>query len=164
MKRRSSLRLLFDEQLPWKVGTALRVLGYDVSWVGHDETGAPGRASSDEEILRFATTTNRNIVTSNHDMILLCDEQQQSAMWIDPRGRQFKREELIVLAFRSITTWEMLLDRMDPVCVQAMRTKNKVIPLSEATRLVRQRMRRLSQRKRKKETTSPTKTRLFPPD
>ena len=164
MRPESPLRLLFDELLPWRVAAALRILGYDVSWVGHDKTGAPARGASDEEVLQFTTRTSRKIVTSNHDMILLCDEQQQSMIWIDPRGRQFKKEEMAVLAFQSITKWEELLQTKDPVCVRALRTKSEVLPLAEATRFVQQRMRRLRQRKQQREVTSNPAATLFPFD
>jgi hypothetical protein len=83
-------------------------------------------------------------------MILLCNEQDQSMIWIDPRGRQLKRTDMVLLVFRSIAEWDEILGESKPVCIQALRTKNKVLPLDEAARLVTQRMRRLTQRKRRK--------------
>ena len=59
------------------MASALRELGYNVSYVGNEQDGAPPRGSSDQTIIDHARTTNQVVVTSNHDMILLCLEQPQ---------------------------------------------------------------------------------------
>lgn len=96
------VRLLFDELLPQVVARALRELGFRVSHVGNVDDGSPAYGASDEEVLAHARQTNQVIVTSNHDMIVLCAEQVASVVWTDPRGRQFRRAELVVVAFGGI--------------------------------------------------------------
>lgn len=128
---------------------ALRALGINASHVGHDEDGAPPRGSDDAVVLEYARSTNQIVVTSNHDMILLCAEENESVIWIDPRGRQFRRVELVPLVFLSVEEWQRLLAEADgPICVQVMRTRIQVLTLDSARRLVVQRMRRLAARKR----------------
>jgi hypothetical protein len=89
------------------------------------------------------------MVTSNHDMILLCAEQEKSVVWIDPRGRRLIRTEFVALVFTRVEKWGALLDRADePVCLHVMRTKTEVLTLHRARHLVEQRMRRLRARTR----------------
>lgn len=135
--------------LPWRVARALRELGIRASHVGHEVDGAPGRGSSDAVVLAHARKTNQVVVTSNHDMILLCAGESESVIWIDPRGRQFTRTELVPLVFTRVEDWQ---DRLraagKPVCLHVMRTKTEVLDLDRARHLVVQRMRRLAARKR----------------
>lgn len=163
MRLLSPLRLLFDELLPWRVAAALRILEFDVTWVGHGKTNAPPRGSPDEDVLLYATRTNRKIVTSNHDMILLCNEQQRFTVWIDPWGRPFKREEMVLLVFRSIAKWNELLLEDGPVCVRALRTKSEVLTLEESTHLVLRRMKRRVVRQMQEKTVPTPIGPLFPP-
>jgi hypothetical protein len=96
------------------------------------------------------------MVTSNHDMILLCAEENESVIWIDPRGRQFKRTELVPLVFTRVEEWlELLARSSDPICVHVFRTKTDVLTLERARHLVVQRMRRLQARKRAQARKSP---------
>jgi len=82
-------------------------------------------------------------------MILLCAEEEEPVVWIDPRGRQFKRTELVPLIFNSVEEWERLLGEADsPVCIQVLRTTTRVLTLERARHLVVQRMRHLKARKR----------------
>ncbi len=142
-------RLLCDENLPWRVAGALRELGYNVSYVGNEGDGAPSRGSSDETILNHARITNQVVVTSNHDMILLCLEQPQSVIWLDPRGRKITLEEMVVLVFKAAHTWErMLQSATGPVCIRALRTKNQSLSVERAVHLVQQRMKRIAAKKR----------------
>lgn len=158
---RSSLRLVFDENLPWRVSAALRQLEYDTSWVGDAERNAPDRGSSDEVILNHAIKTNRLVATSNHDMILLCVKMEQSVVWIDLRGRQIKRKRMVILIMEAIDKWvAMLRDSTGPVCIHAMLTKSEVINLSSAEHLVRQRMTSARRRSRKQISQPPGP--LFP--
>lgn len=143
------MRLLFDEQLSWRVARALRELGVNASHVGHEDDAAPPRGAGDRVVLEHAKTTNQVIVTSNHDMILLCAEEGESVIWIDPRGRQFGRGEFVALAFNRVEGWEDLLAAADDaVCVHVLRTKTEVLTLERARHLVVQRMRRLAARRR----------------
>jgi hypothetical protein len=86
------------------------------------------------------------IVTSNHDMMLLCDEAGQRFVWTDPRGRQFRREEQVLLCFQQIRAWEEILESGQ--CVHAFRTKAIPIDSAEAARLAMQRFRALRRRQR----------------
>lgn len=82
-------------------------------------------------------------------MILLCAEQGESVIWVDPRGRQLKRTEFVPLVFARVEEWEELLAaRDDPICVHVLRTKTEVLTLDRAGHLVLQRMRRLQARRR----------------
>jgi hypothetical protein len=135
---------------------ALRVLGYNASWVGNDADGAPITGSSDEDVLGHAKRTGQVVVTSNHDMILLCAEQEESVVWLDPRGRQFKRDEQVVLVFRTAADWESLLAAAtEPVCLRALRTKTEILTLDRAAHLVQQRMRVIAARKRRQAKAKP---------
>lgn len=129
--------------------SALRELEYNVSYVGHEKDGAPSRGSSDGTILNYAQTTNQVVVTSNHDMILLCLEQAQSVIWLDPHGRKITRDEMVVLVFRAAREWEgMLQSATGPVCIRALRTKNESLSVERAVHLVQQRMKRIAAKKR----------------
>ena len=142
-------RFLFDENLPWRVASALRQLEYNVSYVGNEEDGAPTRGSSDEEILEYARETNQVVVTSNHDMILLCLEQPQPVVWLDPHGRKITRDEMVVLVFLAAHEWEdMLQSATGPVCIRTLRTKNECLSVERAVRLVQQRMKRIAAKRR----------------
>lgn len=68
----AKVRLLWDELLSHRVPRALRVLGINASHVGNVDDGAPPRGSTDRAVLEHARRTNQVIVTSNHDMMLLC--------------------------------------------------------------------------------------------
>lgn len=82
-------------------------------------------------------------------MIILCAEQQESVIWIDPRGRQFTRFELVPLVFGRVEEWQRLLADADgPVCIRVLRTKTDALSLDRARHLVVRRMRRLEARRR----------------
>lgn len=81
-------------------------------------------------------------------MILLCSEENESVIWIDPRGRQLKRAEFVPLVFGRVDEWQDLLTMAEePVCIHVLRTKTEVLTLDRARHLVVQRMRRLQARK-----------------
>lgn len=108
------------------VAKALRKLGFNVTWVGsavHQDV--PPKGASDEQVIAFAAKTNQVIVTSNHDMMLLCHEANQRFVWIDPRGRQLSREQQVVLCFSQIARWEEILGDDTEVCVRALRTRRR---------------------------------------
>ncbi len=107
-------------------------------------------------VLNHARKTNQVIVTSNHDMILLCAEENECVIWIDPRGRQFKRTELVPLVFTRVEEWqEMLTMTSEPICLHVLRTKTQVLALERARHLVVQRMRKLRARQRGQARRSP---------
>jgi hypothetical protein len=85
-------------------------------------------------------------------MMMLCDEVGQQFVWIDPRRRQFLREEQVLLCFGQIRQWEEIL--ATGTCVRAMRSKAVPIESAEAARLAAQRFRaiRRSQRPATKRT------------
>jgi len=146
---------LYDELLPWRVAEALRALEYRVSFVGGEEQ--PPRGSTDEDVLDHARKTNQVVVTSNHDMIMLCAEVGESVIWLDPRGRQLRSEEHVVLAFTNIAQWQELLLQADAqVCVRALRTKNEVLTLERASALAERRIRALRARKRDRARSTPS--------
>jgi len=110
---------------------------------------APARGAGDADVLDHARKTNQVVVTSNHDMILLCAEENESVIWIDPRGRQLRRTEMVSLVFGQVEQWQALLNaEEEAVCVHVLRTKTEVLTLDRARHLVVQRMRRLQARKR----------------
>lgn len=128
---------------------ALRALGVSASHVGHEGDKAPPRGSSDADVLAHAKKTDQVVVTSNHDMILLCAEEHEPVIWIDPRGRQLRRTEFVPLVFGRVEDWQKLLaEAGEPICVHVLRTKTEVLTLERAKHLVLQRMRRLRSRKR----------------
>jgi len=149
-RRPPRCRLLFDENLPWRVASALWELKYHTSYVGNQSDGTPARGSSDQAIINHARTMNQVIVTPNYDMILLCLEQHQSVIWLDPRGPNLTWEEMVVLVFRAAREWEDLLQSATgPACIRALRTKNESLSVERAKHLVRQRMKRIAARERK---------------
>ncbi len=148
---RPTIRLLFDENLPWRVAAALRILELPVSHIGDDSASppSPGRGSSDETVLSHAENASQLIVTSNLDMILLCLERGQSMIWIDPRGEHLRRAELVLIVFKGIDDWsERLAAIGEPVCLRAMRTRTNTLTLGEAGRLARGRMSNIAARAR----------------
>ena len=89
-------------------------------------------------------------------MILLCAEENESVIWIDPRGRQLKRTEFVPLVFSRVEEWQALLEAADAaVCLHVLRTKSEVLTLDRARHLVVQRMRRLQARQRAKDRSTP---------
>ncbi|WP_420436867.1 DUF5615 family PIN-like protein [Candidatus Poriferisodalis sp.] len=160
-KQRARTRLLFDENLPWRVPAALQLLELRTTFVGDENASPPSppRGSTDEEVLEHALRTNQVIVTSNLDMVLLCAESQQSVVWIDPYGRQFRREALALLVFKSIDDWSRRLVPGDgPKCLRALRTRTQALDLQEAEELVLKRMRQIRAARR----TSPEAPPLGP--
>lgn len=150
-RERPPLRLLFDELLPWRVARALNELGFRTSHVGHEGHGQPPRGSTDEAVLAHATKTNQIVVTSNHDLIMLCAERGESVVWIDPRGQQFRHDELAAVAFAGIATWHRLLQaQSEAACVRVLRTKVEVLPLDRASQVAAARMRALRKRVRQR--------------
>ena len=155
---RPTIRLLFDENLPWRVAAALRILEFPVSHIGDNSASppSPNRGSSDETVLSHAENANQLIVTSNLDMILLCVERSQSMIWIDPRGEHLRRAELALIAFKGIDDWSEQLAAADaPVCLRAMRTKTNTLTLEEAGRLARDRMSNITRARSRKKRPKP---------
>ena len=148
--KKASRRLLWDELLTPMVPRALRELGLRASYVGHQTDGSPRRGSTDEAIIEYAKRTNQVIVTSNHDMMLLCSEEGQRFVWLDPRGKQMGGIEQTLIIFEQIEDWESILDSNPDVCVRSMRTKCLPITSTEAVRLAKQRMKAITRRARKK--------------
>lgn len=96
---------------------ALRVLRFRTTWVGAPDEGVPLKGSTDAELVAFAQRTNQVIVTSNHDMMTLCDEAGQRFVWLDPRGRTLTYEAQVLLVFSQIASWEQILSEQEHVCV-----------------------------------------------
>lgn len=76
-------------------------------------------------------------------MVLLCAEEKESVIWLDPRGGQFRGDDLARVCLDNIAEWEKLLVAADEsVCIHQLRTKNEVLTLEEAARRASQRLRR----------------------
>lgn len=146
--KRVRVRLLWDEQLSPDVPKALRALRVNASYVGNSADDQPKRGSTDPEIVEHAKRTNQVIVTSNHDMMLICEEARQQFVWVDPYGRTLNRRAQVVLAFEQVEAWQSILASDPEICVRALRTKCEPIAASEAARLAAQRMRELRRRRR----------------
>ena len=152
-RARAQIRLLFDENLPSRVASALWELGFHVTYVGDEGDGSnrpasPRRGSSDEVVLEHAMRVRQTIVTSNLDMILLCVESGQQVIWIDLRGRQLRLEQLVLLVFKNIDDWAERLDiSAEPVCLRALQTKTETLELGEAGRRARNRMSQISRKR-----------------
>lgn len=131
-----------------RVPRALRELGFRTIYVGNTADGAPPRGSPDSAVLDFAQRTSQVIVTSNHDMMLICAEAGRRFVWLDPRGRQYSAIEQVLVAFRQIQRWEQLLAAAPDACIRSMRTRCEAITADEAARLAGQRMRVLRRRQR----------------
>jgi hypothetical protein len=126
------------------------VLGYNTSYVGNVSDGQPNRGSSDELIVEHSLRTNQIIVTSNHDMMLICAEAGQRFVWLDPRGRQLTRAEQVLLVFSQIDEWQQILEEQSGMSIRALRTRSVAIESAEAARLARRRMRDLHQRRQRR--------------
>lgn len=143
--RRIRTRLLFDENLPWRVASSLQALQFEVSYVGDGKANPPSprRGSTDQDVLERASAVNQVIVSSNWDMVLLCIEANQSVVWIDPHGRYFQREELAVLALKGIRDWSHRLEGSDgETCVRVLRSRTDSLSLDDARAMLTQRMNR----------------------
>lgn len=151
---RPRVRLLWDENLSSLVPQALRVLQFRTTWVGAPDDGVPPQGSSDAEVVTFAHKTSQVIVTSNHDMMTLCDEVGQRFVWLDPRGRTLAREAQVLLVFQQIAAWEQILNEQPDMCIRARRTACKAIASAEAARLAHNRMAEIRRRARRKQSAA----------
>ena len=121
-----------------------------------EDAPAPARGSSDEEVLEHARRTNQVVATSDLGMVILCTQAGQSVIWIDPRGRQLRRPDMVLLVFRHVHDWEERLEQADgPICLRAMRTTTNSLDLETAARLARDRMKRISPARRPRRRTTP---------
>jgi predicted nuclease of predicted toxin-antitoxin system len=156
--RRAQLSLLFDELLPWRVAEALRILEFRVSYVGLEEGRAPPppRGSLDEDVLAYARRMGQMVVTSDLGMILLCCQAGQSLIWIDPRARQLRRVDTVLLVFKQFHDWqERVEDATGPICLQAMRTTTNTLDLDEAASRARNRKKKISAARKSRKRSPP---------
>ena len=145
-RRRSSVRLLFDENISPRVARALAELGYAAAHVGG--VNEPPLGSTDEEVLAHARRTNQVIVTSNHDMIELCAEEAESLVWVDPYGRRLNYRKMVLRCFEGIEDWEIMLSA-GQVCVHSLATRTNAISLSKAAVMARRRIAKAQARERR---------------
>lgn len=155
---RPQQRLLYDEDVSPKVARALAALDFRVSHVGGD--GQPRKNSDDQEVLAHAMTTNQVVVTSNHDMIMLCAEKGVSVVWLDPHRRHLRIDEQAALAFAGVVDWCGLLESAaEPVCIRVLRTRVHIYPVAEGSALAERRYRAIQKRKaqqsRRRKATAP---------
>lgn len=134
---------------------ALRALGFNTTHVGSTDPGVPPRGSDDAVVVEFTQRTNQVIVTSNHDMILICADAGQRFVWLDPRGKKLHATDQVLLVLSQIQLWERLLEEHSQHCVHALRTRAELLEPSEAARLAYRRMRDLERRKRRAHRPDP---------
>lgn len=135
---RTRRRYFFDEHVSPRVARALHALGYSVQHVGQE--GEPVRGTDDEALIEHARSTNQTIVTSNHDMIVLCCQSGTSVVWLDPRDKDIGLEAVTLLCFRQMAAWDEALEASpDEVCIVARKTKWEAVPLARAAHLAVQR-------------------------
>lgn len=150
----SSLRLLFDESLPWTVAGQLRDSGYDVSWVDDRLCRAPEKGAPDSEVLRYAMEQGFVIVTTDRGFVLTCIEGHRSVIWISPYGRQsnkqLKGREKQRLILSEIDKWaQYFAEGEHPMCVRVLAKGSQTMSLEEATALLRRQKRSRTLRPRK---------------
>jgi predicted nuclease of predicted toxin-antitoxin system len=141
---RLAVQLLFDEAVSARVARALAELGFRVSHVGGP--GQPARGCDDATVIAAARRSNQVIVTSNADMVVLCAEEGESVIWLDPRDRDITFEAQTFLFLRQLRDWDReVRNAAGPVCIQAQKTACRVMSLGEAARIARLRGRRQDQ-------------------
>jgi predicted nuclease of predicted toxin-antitoxin system len=143
------VRLLFDELLPPRVARALYELGFHATHV--KGPGQPPQGAEDQIVLDHAKKHNQTIVTYNHDMLLLCAEQNESVVWLDPRGRRLNPVAIVLRVFTNVEEWQEILRDHRPICVRSMATKNEALPLERAAELMRGRLKRRRAQARQRE-------------
>jgi hypothetical protein len=149
--RAAKIRLLFDELYSPRVARALYELKFHAYHVGGE--GQPPRGSSDRDVLAHARTQHQTIVTFNLDMIMLCAEELESVIWVDPRGRGFTRIDMVHRAFSGIEEWEALLQAaVEPVCLRVLKTKTIALDLPTAYQMADTRLRKLRALPRRRTT------------
>ena len=118
---RAGIRLLFDENLPWRVAAALQVLEFAVSFVGDDSASpaSPRRGSEDEVVLSHASGANQIIVTSNLDMIRSGTGSARLSGRVRPLRR---RRERPCRPWRAMEDSTVFLDTSRPDRRRAART------------------------------------------
>jgi len=143
---RPQQRLLYDEDVSPKVARALAALDFRVSHVGGPEQ--PAKESDDATVLAHAMSTNQIVVTSNHDMIMLCAEEGASVVWLDPHGRHLRLDEQASLSFAGIVGWCSRLEAaVEPVCIRVLRTRVHQYPVAVGAALAERRYRAIQKRK-----------------
>jgi hypothetical protein len=114
---------------------------------GNADDGAPPRGSPDSDVLDHARRTNQIVVTSNHDMVMLCAEEGHSVIWVDPWGRQFSREAWVLLVFTPLARWDQLFSVDDNVCIRALRSRCEAVSLDETYEMAEWRFKRIRARR-----------------
>lgn len=101
-------------------------------------------------VLEHARIANQIIVTTNHDMIVLCAEEGESVIWLTPRDKDISLEALTWMCFSQLHEWQRLLeDASGPICIMAQKTKCAPVPMDRAKHLALER----GKRRRRRETS-----------
>ena len=129
-----------------KAARALKELGLRVEHVGAPTQ--PAKSTPDEQLLRHAKQHAQVIVTTNHDMIELCAQENESVVWFDIYGRKVDLPKMVVRIFTQVSKWDELLDG-EPICVHSLGTKVEPMPLQEASRRARNRIKRVEAKRRR---------------
>jgi predicted nuclease of predicted toxin-antitoxin system len=132
-----------------RIARALRELSFNVEHVGGD--GQPAKGSEDSVVLEAAKRRNQVVVTTNHDMIVLCLEEGESVVWLDPRDKNLTLVSQTEMCFSQIAEWELQLGLANgPVCVVARKTRTEVMAPDRAKRIALERGKRRRRKARPK--------------
>jgi hypothetical protein len=114
-------------------------------------------------VLASAKRLNQAVVTTNHDMIVLCLEEGESVIWLDPRDKDLTLAAQADMCFKQIGEWEQhLVSASETVCVVARKTRTEVMKPERAKRIAMERGKR---RRRKTPRKPPIPIGdLLPPD
>ena len=105
--KRPAIRLLFDELASPRVAKALAALDFKAFHVNQE--GQPPKGTEDEDLLLHARKTNQVIVTGNHDMVVLCAEEQESVVWLDPRDKDMTLAAQTLMCLNHVQEWDRLV-------------------------------------------------------
>lgn len=140
-RRRSSLRLLFDEHMSSKVARALYELGHHVYYI--NEKGHPLKGTSDADVRAHARRQNLRVVTYDIEFVEVAAREDLSLVWYDARGHS---RTLEAVAHVFLSRWWELEDAAQKNPNATLRLlKSRVVPhdFSETEkRAIAQRQRR----------------------
>jgi len=140
-RRGTAVRWLLDEQLSPRLAGALRALSVPAARLGDDDELAVG--ADDADVIAHCLRTARVVVSSSSDMVIMCAEEGQRVVWLDPWSREFTRDEQVVTLITHLQEIERLLaDGAE--CVRVLRTRVEALEVEEAARLAGQRLRGLT--------------------
>lgn len=139
---------------------ALKSLDLNVNWIGGSKQ--PPKSTDDEDILGWVRRTNQVVVTTNHDMVVLCAEAGETVIWLDPRDRDISLEALTLMCFEQVAEWERALEGASrAVCIVARKTTYEVMDLGRAKRIAIERGKRRRREVRRRAAAASDAETLF---